>query len=203
MLKNANTYEIITPETVGLSSSELVLGKHSGRHAFKVKLLDLGYSLSEEKINKLFSKFKDLADKKKQIFEEDIYALVDQEHKISKKDQLEFLDLSLSCGSNKNSKANVVVNYFGKKIKRDSVGSGPIDAIFNAIKKIIPNDANLVVYQVNAITKGTDALAEVSVRLEEQGTTVLGLGSDIDTMVASAKAYVSALNKLNFKRKKA
>jgi len=202
MLKHSNTYEIITPESVGLSASELVLGKHSGRHAFKVKLSELGYSFKENEINKLFYKFKDLADKKKQVYEEDIYALIDDEENFKSKTFVRLINLGLNCGFNKQSKAEIIVSYFGKNIKRSSEGQGPIDAIFKAIKKIIPNNANLVLYQVNAITKGTDAQAEVNVRLEEHGITVLGHGSDIDTMVASAKAYISALHKLLTKREK-
>ena len=202
MLKNSNTYEIITPESVGLSSSELVLGKHSGRHAFKVKLKELGYSFSELKINKLFIKFKELADRKKQIFEEDLLAIADNEQTSSKKKSLEFFDLILKCGHKSKSEAKISLNYFGKKIIKKSEGNGPIDSIFKAIKNIVPNNASLVLYQVNAITKGTDAQAEVSVRLQEDDISVLGQGKDIDTMVASAKAYVDALNKLILKRKK-
>jgi len=202
MLKNSNTYEIITPESVGLSSSELVLGKHSGRHAFKVKLQDLGYSFNESKINKLFKSFKDLADKKKQIFEEDIYALVDDEQNLLKKRAIDFLGLTLSCGYKSKSKAKISINYLGKKITKECDGNGPIDSIFKAIKKLVPNNASLVLYQVNAITKGTDAQAEVSVRLEEDGITVHGIGSDVDTMAASAKAYIGALNKLILKKKR-
>jgi 2-isopropylmalate synthase len=203
MLKNANTYEIMTPESVGLSSSELVLGKHSGRHAFRVKLSDLGYKFNEEKINKLFSKFKDLADKKKQVFEEDIFALVEDEQSVQKKMFIKLIDLFLTCGTGRKSEAKLNLNIFGEKKIIKEKGNGPIDAIFNALKGIIPNDANLIVYQVNAITKGTDAQAEVNVRLEENLMTVQGQGSDVDTMVASAKAYINAMNKLIMKRKKA
>ncbi len=203
MLKNANTYEIITPESVGLSSSELVLGKHSGRHAFKVKLNDLGYKLNEKDINRLFQKFKDLADKKKQVFEEDLYSLIENQQNFQKKMFIEFLELSLTCGSKKKSEACLVLNTFGEKKTIKRTGNGPIDAIFNSLKSLIPNKANLIVYQVNAITKGTDAQAEVNVRLEENQITVQGQGSDVDTMVASAKAYINAMNKLIMKRKKA
>ena len=202
MLKNSNTYEIITPDSIGLSSSELVLGKHSGRHAFKVKLSDLGYEFEEQKINMLFKKFKDLADKKKQVFEEDIYALIDDEKNFKKKNYIELLDLSLKCGTIKESEATLKLNVFGEKKTIKKTGNGPIDAIFNVLKTIIPNKANLVIYQVNALTKGTDAQAEVNVRLEESSITVQGLGNDVDTMVASAKAYINAMNKLIMKRKK-
>ena len=202
MLKNANTYEIITPESIGLSSSELVLGKHSGRHAFKVKLNELGYDFDEKNINKLFKQFKNLADKKKQVFEEDLYAMVESEKNFQKKMPINLIDLSLKCGQGKNAEAKLKLEIFGEKKLIKEVGNGPIDAIFNALKALIPNKANLIVYQVNAITKGTDAQAEVNVRLEEKSISVQGQGSDIDTMVASAKAYINAMNKLNTEKKK-
>ncbi|MFL2661449.1 MAG: 2-isopropylmalate synthase [Alphaproteobacteria bacterium] len=202
MLKNANTYEIITPESVGLSSSELVLGKHSGRHAFKVKLEELGYKFSEKNINLFFKKFKDLADRKKQIFEEDLYALVDSEKNFQKKSFIELIDLQVNCGSSKVSEAKLKLNIFGEKKTITKSGNGPIDAIFNALKALLPNKSNLIVYQVNAITKGTDAQAEVNVRLEEDNISVQGQGNDVDTMVSSAKAYINAMNKLIMKRKK-
>jgi 2-isopropylmalate synthase len=203
MLKHSNTYEIMTPESVGLSSSELVLGKHSGRHAFKVKLLELGYEFEDEKINFLFKKFKKLADQKKQIFEEDLLALADEEQVISSKRFIELLDIKINCGLNKQSKAKVKLNIKDEKKQTEICGTGPIDAVFKAIKKITKTKASLVVYQVNAITKGTDAQAEVSVRLEENGLSVLGSGNDIDTIVASGKAYIDALNKLMSKKTKA
>ncbi len=203
MLKNSNTYEIITPESIGLSSSELVLGKHSGRHAFSVKLNELGYNLKEDKINELFNNFKDLADKKKQIFEEDLISLIEREQDTKEKNYINLISLSLTCGSSVKSEAVVKLEILGKKKTVKKNGNGPIDAIFNALKSLIPNKANLIVYQVNAITKGTDAQAEVNIRLEENNITVQGLGSDLDTMVASAKAYINAMNKLILKRKKA
>ncbi len=202
MLKHSNTYEIMTPESVGLSSSELVLGKHSGRHAFKVKLLELGYKFENDKINILFENFKKLADKKKQIFEEDLVALADQEQLVSNKKLINLLDISIKCGLNQKSFAFVRLKYMNKVIEKESSGTGPIDAVFNSIKKMINVKARLAVYQVNAITKGTDAQAEVSVRLEENGMSVLGLGSDIDTIVASGKAYINGLNKLINKKNK-
>ena len=203
MLKHSNTYEIITPESVGLSSSELVLGKHSGRHAFKVKLQNLGYKFNEKKINELFSKFKNLADKKKQVFDEDLLALADEEQTFRKSNTIELIDISISSGLKKKAIAEVKLKYAKKITSGKSEGSGPIDAVFKAIKKIIDVKASLVVYQVNAITKGTDAQAEVSVRLEDEGLSVLGVGNDIDTMVASGKAYINGLNKLIQKKDKA
>ena len=201
MLKHSSTYEIMTPESVGYSSSELVLGKHSGRHAFKVKLNDLGFSLDEKDLNSVFKSFKDLADKKKQVFDEDITALVDDQS-IKQSNIIKFLSLEVNCGNEKSANAKIKLEFEGKRISEKSSGQGPIDAIFNSIKKVIPNKSQLILYQVNAITKGVDAQAEVSVRLEESGMTVLGQGKDIDTMVASAKAYINSLNKLLIKRQK-
>ena len=201
MLKHSGTYEIMTPESVGYSSSELVLGKHSGRHAFKVKLNDLGYDLKEKELNVVFKKFKNLADKKKQVFDEDIIALID-DRKTTESNIIKFLSLEVNCGNKKIANATIRLEFEGKKITKKSSGQGPIDAIFNSIKKVIPNQSQLILYQVNAITKGVDAQAEVSVRLEESGMTVLGQGKDIDTMVASAKAYINSLNKLLIKRQK-
>ncbi len=200
MLKNANTYEIMTPESVGLKSSELVLGKHSGRHAFKVKINELGYKLASEKeLNKIFKKFKDLADKKKQIFEEDIIALIDDTLDLNY-DYIQFLELDVKCGNKTKAEATITLKIDGKNFTSTSLGQGPIDAIFNSIKKVIPNKSQLILYQVNAITKGIDAQAEVIVRLEESGVTVIGQGKNIDTMVASAKSYINGLNKLKNKK---
>lgn len=203
MLKHSNTYEIITPESVGLSSSELVLGKHSGRHAFKVKLNDLGYKFNENKINDLFEKFKDLADKKKQIFDEDLLALADEEQALNKSNLIQLIDVEITSGLKQKAKAEVKLKYKNKILSKNCFGSGPVDAVFKVIKKIVNIKSSLVVYQVNAITKGTDAQAEVSVRLEDNGVSVLGVGNDIDTIVASGKAYINALNKLILKKDKA
>ena len=198
MLKNSNTYEIITPESVGFGSSELVLGKHSGRHAFKVKLQDLGLNLDEKKINSLFKKFKNLADKKKQIYEEDLLALVDDRESLLTKSFLELIDIDINCGSSKKATAKIKLKIFNKITIIEKTGNGPIDAIFSALKNVIPNKINLLVYQVNAITRGTDAMAEVNVRIEEDSITVLGQGSDLDTLVASAKAYINAIKQNDY-----
>ena len=200
MLKHSNTYEIMTPESIGLSSSELVLGKHSGRHAFKVKLEELGVKIKEKELDKLFKKFKDLADKKKQLFEEDLIALVDDESSTNSK--IKFIDLKVKCGSNLNANSEIQIEIDGKLKKSISDGQGPIDSIFKSIQKIVANNAQLTLFQVNSITKGVDAQAEVNVRLQESGISVQGQGKDIDTMVASAKAYINALNKLINKREK-
>ena len=201
MLKHSNTYEIMTPESIGLLSSELVLGKHSGRHAFKVKLNELGYQLNDKELDNIFKKFKDLADKKKQIFEEDLCALIDDQANLDK-DVIKLIEVDVQCGNKEKAHASISLMIDEKKVISNSRGQGPIDAIFKSIKKIVPNKSQLILYQVNAITKGVDAQAEVSVRLEESGITALGQGKDIDTMVASAKSYINALNKLLNKRKK-
>ena len=201
MLKNSNTYEIMKPESIGLTSSELVLGKHSGRHAFKVKLKEIGYNFNDKDLDVVFSKFKNLADKKKQIFEEDLYALID-EQSIFSKDLIKLMTIDVTCGNQFKAKAKISLEISKKEMSSESIGEGPIDAIFKAIKKLIPNKCQLILYQVNAITKGVDAQADVSVRLEEKGITVVGHGKDIDTLVASAKSYINALNKLINKREK-
>ena len=184
--------------------SDKKVGKvKSDNDQIQVKLNELGYDFDERNINKLFKQFKNLADKKKQVFEEDLYAMVESEKNFQKKMPINLIDLSLKCGQGKNAEAKLKLEIFGEKKLIKEVGNGPIDAIFNALKALIPNKANLIVYQVNAITKGTDAQAEVNVRLEEKSISVQGQGSDIDTMVASAKAYINAMNKLILKRKRA
>ena len=201
MLKHNRTYEIMNPESVGLNKSKLVLGKHSGRHAFKEKLKEMGYNLGDNYINEAFKNFKELCDKKKEIFDKDIIALVDNE--VSQKDELiKLLNLEVTCGSTRNPKVKVVLNYKGNEVEKIETGNGPVDSIFNCINSLIKNSAKLELFLINAITKGTDAQAEVSVRLKEYDISVSGTASDTDTMVASAKAYIIALNKLIIKRKK-
>ena len=201
MLKNTQTYEIMTPESVGLKESSLVMGKHSGRHAFREKIKDLGYEIGDNAIEDAFVRFKDLADKKKHIYDEDIEALVDDEM-ASSNDRIKVVALQVIAGTSGPQKATLTLDVDGTQHSSEAAGDGPVDAIFNAIKDIVPHDARLPLYQVHAVTEGTDAQAEVSVRLEESGKTVTGRGADTDTMVASARAYVSALNKLWVKREK-
>jgi 2-isopropylmalate synthase len=201
MLKNAQTYEIMTPESVGLSQSTLVLGKHSGRHAFKKKLADLGYSLGDNALEDAFKRFKDLADKKKDVFDEDLIALIGEE--IRTNDRIKLISLELLCGTvHRPPKAGLTLDIDGTEKSCKATGDGPVDAAFNAVKALFPHSARLQLYQVNAVTQGTDAQAEVSVRLEEDGKTVNGQAADTDTMVASVNAYISALNKLLVKREK-
>jgi 2-isopropylmalate synthase len=201
MLKHTQTYEIMTPESVGLKETSLVMGKHSGRHAFREKLKTLGYELGENAIEDAFSRFKDLADRKKHVFDEDIEALVDDEV-ASAHDRIRLLSLTVIAGTGGPQKAIVTLEVDGVHVTREATGGGPVDATFNAIKAIVPHEARLPLYQVHAVTEGTDAQAEVSVRLEENGKSVTGKSADLDTLVASARAYVTALNKLMVKREK-
>jgi 2-isopropylmalate synthase len=202
MLKNAQTYEIMTPESVGLSMSKLVLGKHSGRHAFRVKLTELGYNLGDNVLQDVFKRFKDLADKKKAVFDEDIVALVDDEA-VRVNDRVQVISLEILCGTkHRPPKATLELEIDGLIKACEATGDGPVDAAFNAVKELFPHTARLQLYQVHAVTQGTDAQAEVTVRLEEKGRTVNGQSADTDTIVASVKAYVNALNKLLVKRGK-
>jgi 2-isopropylmalate synthase len=201
MLKNAATYEIMTPESVGLTRSTLVMGKHSGRHAFKEKLKELGFELGDNAAEDAFKRFKDLADRKKEVFDEDIVALVDDTVG-SANDRVKFVALQVVAGSKGPQIADLELEIDGTIQDTQARGSGPVDATFNAIKKLVPHSAKLLLYQVHAVTAGTDAQAEVTVRLEEDGKTVNGQGSDPDTLVASARAYVHALNRLFTKRQR-
>ena len=201
MLKNAQTYEIMTPESVGLNKSTLVMGKHSGRAAFKDKLRELGYELGDNAVQDAFRRFKDLADRKKDVFDEDIVALVD-DAVVRDNLRIRFLALEVLCGSKQPPHAELELEIDGVASHVKASGDGPVDATFNAIHQLFPHTANLQLYQVHAVTQGTDAQAEVTVRLEENGKTVSGQGADTDTLVASARAYVNALNKLLVKREK-
>ena len=200
MIKDKSTYEIMTPESVGLTESSLVMGKHSGRAAFRQKLEELGYQLGDNEFQDAFKRFKDLADAKKQVFDEDIVALVDDEV-LRGHDRIQVVEVEVYCGSHGPQRAILTLSVDGNEHTAATRGNGPVDALFNAIRRIVPHDdTHLEVYQVHAVTGGTDAQAEVSVRLSEHGRTVLGTGAHTDTLVASARAYVNALNKLAVKR---
>ena len=201
MLKNNQTYEIMTPESVGISQTSLVMGKHSGRHAFREKIKALGYDLGDNQMQEAFTRFKDLADRKKHVFDDDIVALVDDE--VAKGvDRIKLVSLRVIAGSEGPQRAALSLDIDGTVSQIESTGDGPVDATFNAIKALFPHEAALQLYQVHAVTEGTDAQAEVSVRLEEAGKTVTGRAADTDTLVSSARAYLSALNKLLIKREK-
>ncbi|MEO1193685.1 MAG: 2-isopropylmalate synthase [Pseudomonadota bacterium] len=201
MLKNAQTYEIMTPESVGLTKTNLVMGKHSGRHAFKAKLEELGLSLGDNQMNDAFARFKDLADAKKDVYDEDIIALVD-DSLLSGSDRIRFSAMHVVCGTTGPHNCILKLEVDGRTREAQSTGNGPVDAAFNCVRMIVPHEARLQLYQVHAVTGGTDAQAQVTVRLEEDGKTVNGQGADHDTLVASVRAYVNAVNKVLTKREK-
>ncbi|HVI28293.1 2-isopropylmalate synthase [Hansschlegelia sp.] len=199
MLKHNETYEIMTPASVGVTKTSLVMGKHSGRAAFKDKLKALGYELGENQLQDAFVRFKELADRKKHVYDEDIEALVDNQI-ASSHDRIKVLSLTVIAGTMGPQSATLTLDIDGVHTTVQAVGNGPVDAIFNAIRRVVPHEATLSLYQVHAVTEGTDAQAEVSVRLEEGDKSVTARGADPDTLVASARAYVAALNKLSVKR---
>lgn len=196
VLKNAETYEIMTPESVGVSKNALVMGKHSGRHAFREKLKDLGFSLGENALEEAFKRFKDLADRKKDVYDEDIEALVGDEI-LTSHDRVKLISLSIVAGTRGPQRATIRLDIDGTERMEEADGNGPVDAVFNVIKKLVPHEATLELYQVHAVTGGTDAQAEVSIRLKAENGEVTGRGADPDTLVASARAYLSALNRLH------
>jgi 2-isopropylmalate synthase len=202
MLKNAETFEIMRPADVGLSASSLPLGKHSGRAALRAKLKDLGYDLADNQLNDLFVRFKALADRKKEVFDDDLVALVQDEERQEAQDVLQVKRLRVICGTDGPQEAELTLTIDGVDRSIDATGDGPVDAAFNAVKMLYPHHANLQLYQVNAVTEGTDAQATVSVRIEEDGRIATGSSADTDTIVASVKAYVNALNRLVQRRQK-
>ncbi len=199
MLKHNETYEIMTPASVGVTKTSLVMGKHSGRAAFKDKLKALGYELGENALQDAFTRFKDLADRKKHVYDEDIEALVDAQI-ASAHDRAKVLSLTVIAGTMGPQSATLTLDIDGVHTTVQSSGNGPVDAIFNAVCKVMPHQARLALYQVHAVTEGTDAQAEVSIRLEEGDKIATARAADPDTLVASAKAYVAAINKLAAKR---
>ena len=199
VLKLAATYEIMTPESIGWARNSIVLGKHSGRAAFRDRLNTLGYKIGDNQLNDAFRRFKDLADRKKVVFDEDIVALVDDEV-VRDHERVRFVSLDLHAGSKAPARAELELEVDGVVKAATASGDGPVDATFKAIQQIFPHTANLVLFSVGAVTEGTDAQAKTTVRLEENGKMVDGQGADTDTIVASARAYVHALNKLLVKR---
>jgi 2-isopropylmalate synthase len=199
MLKNAETFEIMRPEDVGLAASSLPLGKHSGRAALRAKLKELGTDVGDNQLKDIFVRFKDLADRKKDVYDEDILALVTATTEGS--DALQLVNLKVVCGTGP-AEANIEMEVDGKEHSATCAGDGPVDATFKAIRQLHPNKARLQLYQVHAVTEGTDAQATVSVRLEEDGMISTGQSADTDTVVASAKAYIHALNRLIVRRGK-
>ena len=204
VLKERTTYEIMDPKDVGLSKSAIVLGKHSGRHALKAKLEELGYELSAEDLDRVFKRFKELADKKKEIFDEDLAAIVAEEiwRITDAPDKYSLSYLHVAAGCRIKPVAAVGIEIEGEKKFETSAGVGPVDAAFNAVKRLTGTKSTLLKYTVNSITGGTDAQGEVSVRLEEDGKVVTGKGADPDIITASVKAYLNALNRLEHLKKK-
>ena len=192
----------MTPESVGVKKTSLVMGKHSGRHAFKDKLRDLGYAdVTDDVVQAAFGKFKILADKKKHIYDEDIAAIVD-DSLVTEDNVIKLKSLKVFAGTGEPQKAEMTLEVFGEVKSASETGDGPVDAIFKCIKELYPHDVKLSLYQVHAVTEGTDAQATVSVKIEENDRTTVGQSADTDTLVASANAYLNALNKMLIKREK-
>ena len=195
MLKNAETYEIMTPASVGVAKTSLVMGKHSGRHAFKEKLRELGYELGDNALQDAFTRFKALADRKKHVYDEDLVALVDDEIG-NAHERIALEALTVIAGTMGPQSATLTLAIDGQHRTHQATGNGPVDAIFNAIRALVPHDARLDLFQIHAVTEGTDAQAEVTVRLTEDGRSFTARGADPDTLVSCARAYLGALNKL-------
>jgi 2-isopropylmalate synthase len=203
VLKARDTYEIMRAEDVGWSANKIVLGKLSGRNAFKQRLEELGIGLeSEAEVNAAFARFKELADRKSDIFDEDIIALVSDEQQSHDNEHYRFVSLSQHSETGEKPRATVVFSIDGKEVGCDGVGNGPVDATVNAIESKTGSGAELLLFSVNAITTGTQSQGEVTMRLSKAGRIVNGVGADPDIVVASAKAYLAALNKLHSKAEK-
>ena len=197
VLKNPMTYEIMKPETIGLSASKLVLGKHSGRHALRTHLKDMGYDLSDEELKLVFKKFKELADKKKYIVDEDLEVII-TEGILRTPDVFRLEYLHVACGTTVIPMATVKLTINGRPVQGAGYGNGPIDAAFDSIAKLTGTESELLRFSVSALTGGTDAQGEVTVRLSENGLIALGRGADPDIITASAKAYINGLNRLEY-----
>lgn len=202
MLKNRENFEIMRPEDVGLSGTSLPLGKHSGRAALRDKLEQLGFEVGDNQLKDIFVRFKELADRKKEVFDDDVVALVRADSGEDEDDRLQLVSMKVVCGTGGPAESTIEMEVDGKDVSATSEGDGPVDATFKAIRQIHPNTARLQLYQVSAVTEGTDAQATVSVRLEEDGVIATGQSANTDTVVASAKAYIHALNRLLVRRDK-
>jgi 2-isopropylmalate synthase len=197
VLKHRETYEIMRAEDVGWSHNKLSLGKLSGRNAFRTRLTELGIVLDgEEALNAAFARFKELADKKREIFDEDIQALVSDEVSADTCDRFKLVSMKVCSETGETPHAYVVLSDGGMEINADEFGGGPVDASFRAIEKMVGSGSTLLLYSVNNITTGTDAQGEVTVRLSRNGRVVNGQGADTDIVIASVKSYLNALNKL-------
>ena len=202
VLKNVQTFEIMRPEDIGLTAKNIAMGKHSGRAALRAKLKELGYELADNQLNDVFVRFKALADRKKEVYDDDIVALVADQATTDESDHLQLKKLRVVCGTDGPQEADMVLAIDGVDHHIDATGDGPVDAAFNCVKMLFPHKAQLQLYQVHAVTEGTDAQATVSVRLEEDGRIVTGQSADTDTIVASTRAYINALNRLIVRRTK-
>ncbi|WP_425045121.1 2-isopropylmalate synthase [Primorskyibacter sp. S87] len=202
MLKNRENFEIMRPEDIGLSGTSLPLGKHSGRAALRDKLETLGFEVGDNQLKDIFVRFKELADRKKEVFDDDIIALM-HSGEDAENDFLQLVSMKVVCGTGGPAESTVEMEIDGKDVSATEQGDGPVDATFKAIRNLYPTDAHLQLYQVHAVTEGTDAQATVSVRLEEDGMIATGQSANTDTVVASAKAYTNALNRLIVRRAKA
>ncbi|EKE43896.1 2-isopropylmalate synthase [Oceaniovalibus guishaninsula JLT2003] len=198
MLKNAETFEIMRPADVGLKETSIVMGKHSGRAALRSKLNELGYDLGENQLADVFVRFKSLADRKKEVFDEDLDALMRDQG--ADDEAIQLVRLRVVCGTDGPQNADLTLSIDGDQSQVEATGDGPVDAAFNAVKALVPHRARLQLYQVHAVTEGTDAQATVTVRMEEDGRIVTGQSADTDTVVASVRAYIAALNRLLVKR---
>lgn len=198
MLKNRETFEVMRPEDVGLTGTSLPLGKHSGRAALRAKLTELGYDMGDNELKDVFVRFKDLADRKKEVFDDDLIALIRQND--GAEDRLKLKSLKVVCGTDGPQTAEMTLTVDGADHATTATGDGPVDATFNAVKDLFTHSARLQLYQVSAVTEGTDAQATVAVRMEEDGRIATGTSADTDTVVASAKAYINALNRLLVRR---
>jgi 2-isopropylmalate synthase len=197
VLKSRETYEIMRAEDVGWTSNKLVLGKHSGRNAFKTRMSDLNIEFSsEQELNEVFTRFKTLADKKHDIFDEDLQALVTESALESENESIKLIALRVCCETGETPNATMTLNINGEEQQAEASGDGPVDACFKAIEKLTNTGVNLQLYSVNAITTGTDSQGEVTVRVEKDGQIVNGQGADTDIVIASAKSYINALNKI-------
>ncbi len=197
VIKSRETYEIMKAEDVGWNTNRLVLGKHSGRNAFKTRLKELGFEFhSEEELNESFKNFKDLADKKHEIFDEDLQALVTDSLQEASHERIKFISLKVNTETGEVPTADITLSVDGKEICKQSTGDGPVDAVFKAIESILDSGCNLLLYSVNSITGGTDSQGEVTVRMSKDGRIVNGRGADTDIISASAKAYINGLNRV-------
>ena len=197
VLKSRETYEIMRAEDVGLTANRMVLGKHSGRNAFRTRLQELGVEFkSEAELNDTFARFKDLADKKHEIYDDDLQALVTEASLEAENERLRLIALKVCSETGEKPQANVTLELDGEEHVSAEGGGGPVDAAFKAINKVVNSGTNLLLYSVNNITSGTDSQGEVTVRLEKAGRIVNGQGADTDIVIASAKAYINALNKI-------